>query len=172
MCMQQTSRDRPKSAPYLRLKNSKRTWKSHRTQSIKLTKRVSNSRKIQSTELARQVPASAGSWRAKRGDLSHFLTSIVAKHQKIEGTLWWTKIFEKRSHNAEKTEKGESLVTPGTVCYAEKVAKPLWFSSLGQMIPFGTIKFRRTFKNYFGQFVWIGNKPGPAQVSAISKAQK
>ena len=36
-----------------------------------------------------------------------------------------------------------------------KREKPFWFSSLGQMIQFGTIKFRKTFKNYFGQFVWI-----------------
>ena len=26
------------------------------------------------------------------------------------------------------------------------------------MIQFGTIKFRRTFKTYFGQFVWIEKK--------------
>ena len=26
------------------------------------------------------------------------------------------------------------------------------------MSQFGTIKFRRTFKNYFGQFVWIEKK--------------
>ena len=26
------------------------------------------------------------------------------------------------------------------------------------MFQFGTIKFRRTFKNYFGQFVWIEKK--------------
>ena len=26
------------------------------------------------------------------------------------------------------------------------------------MIQFGTIKFRRTFKNYFGQFMWIEKK--------------
>ena len=45
-------------------------------------KRVSNSRKTQTTELARQVPASAGPWRAKRGDLFAFLTSIVAKQKK------------------------------------------------------------------------------------------
>ena len=37
----------------------------------------------------------------------------------------------------------------------EKTGKPFWFSSLGQ---FGTIKVRRTFKNYFGQFVWIEKK--------------
>ena len=36
-----------------------------------------------------------------------------------------------------------------------KEEKPFWFSSLGQMIQFVIIKFRRTFKNYFGQFVSI-----------------
>ena len=47
------------------------------------------------------------------------------------------------------------MVSSGIVCYAVKEGKPFWFSSLGQMIQFGTIKFRRTFKNYFGQFAWI-----------------
>ena len=50
------------------------------------------------------------------------------------------------------------LVSPGIVCYAEKEEKPFWFSSLGQMIQFGTVNFRRTFKNYFGQFAWIEKK--------------
>ena len=36
--------------------------------------------------------------------------------------------------------------------------KPFWFSSLGQMIQFGPIKFCGTFKNYFGQFVLIEKK--------------
>ena len=63
-----------------------------------------------------------------------------------------------------KKLKGDPLVSLGIVCYAEKLPSaenvtekmlPFWFSSLGQMIQFGTIKFRRTFKNYFGQFVWI-----------------
>ena len=39
-------------------------------------------------------------WRAKRGILSHFLTSIVAKHQK-NWTLWGENFLEK-SLNAEK----------------------------------------------------------------------
>ena len=55
----------------------------------------------------------------------------------------------------KKTEREDPLVSPGIVCYAEKEEKSIWFSSLGQMFQFGTIKFRRTFKNYFGQFVWI-----------------
>ena len=54
-----------------------------------------------------------------------------------------------------KNWKRYPLVSPGIVCYAEK---PFWFSSLGQIIQFGAIKFRRTFKNYFGQFVWIEKK--------------
>ena len=58
----------------------------------------------------------------------------------------------------KKTEKGYPLVFPGIVCYAEKEEIPFWFSSLVQMIQFGTIKFHGTFKNYFGQFVWIGKE--------------
>ena len=55
----------------------------------------------------------------------------------------------------KKTERGDPLVSPGTICYAEKQEKPFWFSSLGQMIQFGTIKFCRTSNIYFGQFVCI-----------------
>ena len=55
----------------------------------------------------------------------------------------------------KKNERGDSLVSPGMVCYAEKQVTPFWSSSLGQMVQFDTIIFCRTFKNYFGQFVWI-----------------
>ena len=55
-----------------------------------------------------------------------------------------------------KKLKGDPLVSSGIVCYAEKEEKLFRFSSLGQMI--GTVKFRTTFKNYFGQFVWIEKK--------------
>ena len=58
----------------------------------------------------------------------------------------------------KKIERGDSLVSPGMVCYAEKQVKPFWSSSLGQMVQFDTIIFCRTFKNYFGQFVWIEKK--------------
>ena len=44
------------------------------------------------------------------------------------------------------------------VCYAEKQGKTFWSSSLGQMVQFDTIIFGTTFKNYFGQFVWIEKK--------------
>ena len=58
----------------------------------------------------------------------------------------------------KKIERGDSLVSPGMVCYAEKQVKPFWPTSLGQMVQFDTIIFCRTFKNYFGQFVWIEKK--------------
>ena len=66
---------------------------------------------------------------------------------------------KKMSRSAEKKiERGDSLVSPGMICYAEKQVKPFWSSSLGQMVLFDTIIFCRTFKNYFGQFVWIEKK--------------
>ena len=68
------------------------------------------------------------------------------------------KIRKKMSRSAEKIERGDSLVSPGMVCYAEKQVKPFWSNSLGQMVQFDTIIFCRTFKNYFGQFVWIEKK--------------
>ena len=84
----------------------------------------------------------------------------VAKHQKnTGGTLWRKKISGKKCLAVpKKIETGDSLVSPGMVCYAEKQVKPFWSSSLGQMVQFDTIIFCRTFKNYFGQFVWIEKK--------------
>ena len=76
----------------------------------------------------------------------------VAEHQKIEGGTIWESFFSK-SLNAEKSERGDPLES-GTVLRG-KTKKPFRFSSLSQMFQFGTKKIRRTFKNYFGQFVWI-----------------
>ena len=50
------------------------------------------------------------------------------------------------SRSAEKNERGESLVSPGMVCYAEK---PFWFSSLDQIVHFDAIIFCRTFVELF-----------------------
>ena len=66
--------------------------------------------------------------------------------------------FSKKSRSAETNERGDPLVSPGMVCYAEKQKKPFWFTSLGQIVQFCAIIFCRTFKNYFGQFVWIEKK--------------
>ena len=68
------------------------------------------------------------------------------------------KNFRKKSRSDEKNERGDSLVSPGMICYAGKQEKTFWFSSLGQIEQFDTIAFGRTFKNYFGQFVWIEKK--------------
>ena len=87
----------------------------------------------------------------------------VAKHQKNAGDPLRKKNFEKKSEKKclavpKKIERGDSLVSSGMVCYAGKQVKPFWSSSLGQMVQFDTIIFCRTFKNYFGQFVWIEKK--------------
>ena len=93
-----------------------------------------------------------------------FPTSILSQNiKKMQGDPLWKKNFEKKSEKKclavpKKIERGDSLVSPGMICYAEKQVKPFWSSSLGQMVLFDTIIFCRTFKNYFGQFVWIENK--------------
>ena len=99
--------------------------------------------------------------KTERGTLWDFSTSILSQNFKKNagGTLWGEFFFRKKSLAVpKKNERGESLVSPGMVCYAEKQEKPFWFSSLGQIVQFGAIIFRRTFKNYFGQFVWIEKK--------------
>ena len=59
------------------------------------------------------------------------------------------KFRKKVSCSAEKNWKGDSLVSPGLVCYAEKQVKPFWFSSLDQIVHFGAIIFCRTFVELF-----------------------
>ena len=57
----------------------------------------------------------------------------------------------------KKTERGVPLFSPGIVCYAEKEETFLvQFARPNDSV--GTIKFRRTFKNYFGQSMWIEKK--------------
>ena len=92
----------------------------------------------------------------KGGTLWYFPTSILSQNsEKIEGGTLWRKTFqEKKSRSAEKN-------SPGMVCYAGKQEKPFWFSLLDQIVQFGAIIFCRTFKNYFGQFVWIEKKEKP-----------
>ena len=86
--------------------------------------------------------------------------SVAKQQKKLKGGPFGEKFFlgRKKSRSAEKKLKGDPLVSPGMVCYAEKQEKPFWFSSVGQMGQFGAIIFCRTFKNYFGQFVWIEKK--------------
>ena len=87
------------------------------------------------------------------GIFQHPFCRKTSKYSK--GTVWGNFFWKKSLTMPKKTERGDSLISSGMVCYAEKEEIPFWFNSLSQMIQFGTIKFRRTFKNYFGQFVWI-----------------
>ena len=100
----------------------------------------------------------------KGGTLWDFPTSILSQNiKKMQGGPLRKKISKQKSEKKclavpKKIERGDSLVSPGMICYAEKQVKPFWSSSLGQMVLFDTIIFCRTFKNYFGQFVWIEKK--------------
>ena len=78
--------------------------------------------------------------------LGVFNIHFVARHQKIEGEKF---LFSEKNLSAEKTERGDPLVSPGMVCYAGKQEKPFWFSSLGQMVKFGAKIFCRTFVELF-----------------------
>ena len=97
-----TSRDRPKSAPYLRLKNRKKTSE---CQSIGFFEKKSL-----------RMPK-----KLKGRTLWYFSTSILSQNSKqIERRPSGEKKFEKKSHNAEKAQRVDPLVSPGNVCYAEK----------------------------------------------------
>ena len=107
------------------------------------------------------VPEKHKSWPVKGGPFRIFNIHSVAKHQQIQvgpfgifqhpfcrktskARPFEEKKFSKKSLTMPKKTEGDSLVSLGTVCYAEKQEKPFWFSSLGQMLQFDTIKFCRT----------------------------
>ena len=87
----------------------------------------------------------------KGGTLWDFSTSILSQNiKKMQGDPLGKKFFrKKKSRSAEKNERGESLVSPGMVCYAEKQEKLFWFSSLDQIVHFDAIIFCRTFVELF-----------------------
>ena len=92
-CINPTSRERPKSAPYLRLKNSKRT---SICQSI--------------GELGTLLSF---------GSFQHPFCRKTAK--KLKGGHFGEIFFRKKSLTMpKKTERGDPLVSPGMVCYAGK----------------------------------------------------
>ena len=92
----------------------------------------------------------------KGGTLWDFPTFIPSQNsKKIEGGPFGEKNSGNKSQCRKKIGRGDPLVSPGMVWYA---GKPFWFSSLDQMVQFDNIIFGRTFKNYFGQFVWIEKK--------------
>ena len=86
----------------------------------------------------------------KGGTLWDFSTSILSQNiKKCRGDPLGKFFSKKKSRSAEKNERGESLVSPGMVCYAEKQEKPFWFSSLDQIVHFDAIIFCRTFVELF-----------------------
>ena len=85
--------------------------------------------------------------KTERGDpLGIFQHPFCRKtSKKMQGGPFGEIFFsKKKSRSAEKNERGESLVSPGMVCYAEKQEKPFWFSSLDQIVHFDAIIFCRT----------------------------
>ena len=62
--------------------------------------------------------------------------------KKTERGTSWVFSTSMLSQNIKKL-KEHPFVSPGIVCYAEQEEEPFCFSSLVQIIQFGTIKFRR-----------------------------
>ena len=81
--------------------------------------------------------------KTERGTLWDFPTSILSQNiKKMQGGPFEEKKIRKKCLAVpKKIERGDSLVSPGMVCYAEKQVKPFWSSSLGQMVQFDTIIF-------------------------------
>ena len=94
-----TSRDRPKSAPYPRLNNSKRTSKCQ----IYSTRKSKNQKNGPS---AAPGPASVSPWRAKRETLSK-LSTILSQLKR--GPFGEKTNFRKKVSQCRKTETGDPL---------------------------------------------------------------
>ena len=88
----ETSRDRPKSAPYLRLKNTKRTsiCQSIGELGTLLWKKI--------LEKSLTMPKKLKGWTLWGVFNNHF----VAKHQKIEGGTLWGNFFRKKVSQCRK----------------------------------------------------------------------
>ena len=115
----QTSRDRPKSAPYPRLKNSKRTSKCQFTV-------LENRKPKKMDRMARRGPLARAPGALKRGhfrNCQHFCRSWRGD------PLEKKQIFEKKSHNAEKLNGGDPLGflnTQSVVKYQRNWRGTLW----------------------------------------------
>ena len=180
-----TSRDRSKSASYPRFKSSKKTSKCQVFSFTVLENRKFYSKKLHTQKNGPSGALKGGAlWRFSTSILSQNIKKLkgeiiifgkiltvpnktergpfgVFQHpfcrktaKKLKGTFWG-KIFREKSLAVPKKNWKDPLASPGIVCYAGKQEKPFWFSSLDQIVQFGAIIFCRTFKNYFGQFVWI-----------------
>ena len=101
----------------------------------------------------------------KGGTLWNFPTSILSQNiKKMQGGPFEEKKFRKKNSEKKclavpnKIERGGLFGLSRYGMLRGKTGKTIWSSSLGQMVQFDTIIFCRTFKNYFGQFVWIEKK--------------
>ena len=84
-------------------------------------------------------------------DFSTFLSQKLQQNWK--GDLLLQKNSKKPTVAKNNWKSGP--ISLARYCMLREKSKTFWFSSLGQMVQFDTIKVHRTFKNYFGQFVWI-----------------
>ena len=85
----------------------------------------------------RKNPKVEPNWRT-RGDTLRFFIHSVANQKKLkEGTFGEKKFFEKKSHNAEKTERGDPLLK---FFFEKKVSQRRQYS---KAVPFGPFEFLR-----------------------------
>ena len=81
----------------------------------------------------------------KRGTRWDFSTSILSQNfKKIERDPLGKLVFRKKVTIPKKL-KGGPFVSPDIGCYAVKKGKPFWFSSLGEQLQFGALKFCKSF---------------------------
>ena len=92
-----------------------------------------------------------------KGTLWDFSTSILSQNSKKMKGGPSGKFFSEKSLAVPKKLKGGTLWSR-PVWYVTRENRKTLFGSLGQMVQFGAIIFCRTFKNYFGQLVWIEKK--------------
>ena len=128
--IQWTSRDRPKSAPYPRLKNSKKTFKCqvffYSTRKSKILRKKffrKNYILKKMDRVARRGPLARAPGALKGGhfrNCQHFCRSwrgFVAKHQKIEGGKF---LFSEKISVRKKTERGDPLGFSNIHCVAKQ----------------------------------------------------
>ena len=108
---QKKSQDRPKSAPYPRLKNSKKTSKCqvffYITRKSKILRKTFFRKKLHTQKnwpSGAPGPAIGSPWRAERGTLPKLSTFL----SQLKGTLW--KKIRKKVSQCRKTERGDPLV--------------------------------------------------------------
>ena len=98
-------------------------------------------------------------------DFSTLLLNIRKTSKTFKGDYLKTlKFFRKNVSQCQKKLRTGPLVSPG-LYVALKKGTTFSLSSLGQMVQFDTLKFRRAFNNYFGQFALIEKSQQYSRVS-------